>query len=88
MDPDSLIYRLAGLEDLPTLAQIRWDFRMEGQPARPAQERAHFVEVCRGFLHKALESRRWAFWVAEHQGQIVAQCFVQVIRKVPRPSNL
>jgi GNAT superfamily N-acetyltransferase len=82
------IYRLAGEADLPQLAEMRWDFRTEheGIPFELSKER--FLTVCLEFLQRAFKSGRWSFWLADQDGQILTNAFVQRIEKVPSPTHL
>jgi len=77
-----MIYRLAGEADLPALAQMRWDFRNEFKPQDTMPE-AEFLPGCLDFLRQGFASGRWAYWIAEEDGQIVAQAFVQIVPKLP-----
>jgi GNAT superfamily N-acetyltransferase len=80
-------YRLATRDDVPVLAQMRWEFRAE--EAGPAGgTRLEFIEACSAFLSRALATDRWAIWVAEEEGQIVSHITLQVIEKVPKPGRL
>ena len=88
-------YRLAVETDLPQLAVLRWEFRTELYPPAegfptPAgdQSLAGFLPVCLAFLQDALASGGWAFWIAEQEGQIVANLCIQRIPKIPRPGRL
>jgi GNAT superfamily N-acetyltransferase len=81
--------RLASLEDISTLTRLRWDFRTEHhaqQPGDPTWE--EFQPVCESFFRRAVSSDRWAFWIAELDGQIIAQVCLQRIEKIPNPHNL
>jgi GNAT superfamily N-acetyltransferase len=82
-----MIYRLAVEADLPALAQMRWDFRSEFKPPHAMPE-AEFLPGCLDFLHQSLASGRWAFWIAEDKGQIVAQAFIEVVAKMPDLHNI
>jgi GNAT superfamily N-acetyltransferase len=81
-----MIYRLAGEADLPALAQMRWDFRSAFIPP-DAMSEAEFLPGCLDFLRHSLASGRWAFWIAEDEGQIVAQAFLEVVAKMPDLHN-
>jgi GNAT superfamily N-acetyltransferase len=80
-----MIYRLAEEQDFPRLAQMRWDFRTEERPAEGRLPEAEFRAAFVDFLHQAQASGNWAFWVAEADGLIVAQAYVQRVQKVPTP---
>lgn len=57
----------------------------DGEPA--GVERERFLAHCEGFLREALRGGRWAFFVTEIDGEVVANAFVQVVPKVPRPGR-
>jgi GNAT superfamily N-acetyltransferase len=89
-----LNYRLAFESDLPQLAEMRWDMRTElhppaeGLPNPPGETREDFTAACLDFMREALASGRWAFWIAEQEGRVVANICVQRIQKLPRPGHL
>lgn len=80
------VYRRATSDDVPELAQLRWDFRQEGGET-PIQSREEFTRRYRGFFEAGVRYGSWAHWVAEVDAQIVAHMAVQVIGSVPRPSR-
>jgi RimJ/RimL family protein N-acetyltransferase len=81
-------FRLAQETDLPQLAALRWDFRAELHGAPAGETRETFAAACLVFLREALAGGRWAFWIAEQEGQVIAHVCVQRIRKLPRPGRL
>jgi GNAT superfamily N-acetyltransferase len=83
-----MLYRLATNSDLLELAGMRWDLRTEVHPAPAGATREDFIPACLEFLREALANGRWAVWVAEEDGQLVSQIYVQRIRKIPRPGKL
>lgn len=84
-----MIYREATRDDIPRLAQMRWDFRVELAHELIAPEaKEPFMQVMLDFLVEAFDSGRWGIWVAEEDGIIVSNVYVQRIRKVPRPIRL
>jgi len=80
-----MICRLAVEPDFPHLAQMRWDFRTETEPAEGALPEDKFTAAFINFLRQGQASGKWAFWIAEEDGLIIAQAFVQRIQKVPTP---
>lgn len=82
--------RLAEPADAEVLARLRWDFRMELHPpdAPEPHSWAEFRTAMLEFLSGPFASRNWAIWLAEEEGQIVAQIFIRRIRKVPNPQEL
>lgn len=83
-----MIYRLATAADFDSLARLRWDFRAEYTADLPPIPWQEFLEAMRVFLGEAFASGMWAVWVAEVDGQVISQAFIQRIRKVPRPAAL
>lgn len=83
-----VLCRLADENDLQQLAQMRWDFRMEGAEQTSDAERAEFVDKCAAFLRRGLIEKSWVYWVAEVDGKIVSHVFVQRITKVPKPGRI
>jgi GNAT superfamily N-acetyltransferase len=82
-------YRLAVPEDLPVLAELRWENRQvkeSGLELKPVSK-AEFIQVCQRFLLEAFSSGRWYIWVAAEGNELVSHIYVQMIEKVPRPSS-
>ena len=80
-----MIYRLAVEQDFPRLAQMRWDFRSVDKPAEGTLPKADFISAFIDFLRQAQANGKWTFWIAEEDGLIIAQAFVERIQKVPTP---
>ena len=80
-------YGIASQEDLPKLARLRWDFRVE-EDETPAVSQTTFIQSCTDFLERGFEAGNWAYWVAKEEGEIVSHVFINTIRPVPRPCNL
>lgn len=84
-----MIYREAVRSDIPRLAQMRWDFRMElAHEAFQPEVKAPFMQAMLAFLDEVIDSDRWGIWVAEEDGIIISNVYIQRIRKVPRPIRL
>lgn len=89
-----LTYRLARVEELPELAELRWQFRAEHDANHPKLDlsenvHAEFTAACLEFLRAGLSEGRWAFWVAVlDESLIVSNLYVYRIPKVPRPGRL
>jgi GNAT superfamily N-acetyltransferase len=81
-------YRMATEVDMDALANLRWDTWLEGgqDPAEVSQE--SFWRECALILKQRLLSQQWTYWIATHQGEIIAQIFIQRIAKVPKPSKM
>lgn len=80
------IVRLATLDDVDELVQMRWDFSEEDYPDSMVSFE-EFHQICSGFLIKAIESGNWIIWVAEADKNIVSHMYLQLIHKVPRPGK-
>lgn len=78
--------RLATINDIEELVQMRWDFSLEDYPDRSANFE-EFRAVCSDFLVKAIEGGDWYIWVAEVDQAIVSHMYLQLIHKVPRPGK-
>lgn len=70
------------------LAELRWDFRMEGGDELPAVSKSEFVEACLLFLKRGLESGYYAHWLAEEGDEIVSHVFIHKIDMIPRPCKI
>lgn len=80
------IVRLATLDDVHELVQMRWDFSGEEQ-TNSAFSFEEFNRNCSEFLVRAMKSGDWHIWVAEVEGNIVSHMYLQLIHKVPRPGK-
>lgn len=78
--------RLAALDDVDELVQMRWDYSGEEQ-AISTVSFEEFHRICRKFLVTAIESGDWYIWVAEVDKKIVSHMYLQLIHKVPRPGK-
>jgi GNAT superfamily N-acetyltransferase len=83
----TVAFRFAEEADLPALAANRWRLRTEEDGEPDGVDPAAFRRHCEAFLRDALRSERWALFVAESRGRIVANACVQVVPKVPRPGR-
>jgi GNAT superfamily N-acetyltransferase len=77
---------MATTRDADELARLRWDFSPE-EVAAGRQSFAQFRQGFGEFLEAALASGNWVVWVAERERRLVANIWVQVIHKVPRPGR-
>lgn len=83
---ESYTIRRAIPPDVPALARLRWEFRLEDGET-PASAYEAFAARYAAFVRAGLASGEWAYFVAEREGAIVAHMAVQVVRSVPRPSR-
>jgi spectinomycin phosphotransferase len=78
--------RRAVPDDAPVLARMRWDSSRE-EKMPETQTYAEFASGYAKFVRNALASGQWVIWVAEHDGRVVAQTYVQLVAMVPRPGR-
>lgn len=70
------------------LAELRWDFRMEGGDEVPAVSKSVFVDACTSFLKRGLGNGYHVYWLAEEGGEIVSHIFIHKIDMIPRPCKI
>ncbi|RAR44549.1 GNAT family N-acetyltransferase [Paenibacillus sp. MDMC362] len=85
-----MIIRIATKDDIDQLIRMRWDFTLEDDLDGTLKNEAYsgFYEECYDFLWKALQSDIWSIWVAEEDGMIVSNIYIELIHKVPRPGRI
>ena len=85
-----MIIRIATKEDIDQLIRMRWDFTLEDDLDGTLKTEAYsdFYEECYDFLWKAIQSDIWSIWVAEENGMIVSNIYIELIHKVPRPGRI
>ena len=83
-----MIYRIADINDVPTLAAMRWAFRSEAGE-KPIESQLSFAKRYGEFVRTAMQAGAVTYWVAEgEEHQIVSHMAVCVVRSIPRPSRL
>jgi GNAT superfamily N-acetyltransferase len=78
--------REATPEDIPELARLRWEFKVELGDVDPAMEFERFAHRFTAFAAEALADPRWRAFVAEADGHLVGNLWIQFVPKVPAPS--
>ena len=78
--------RRAMFADAAELARLRWDFSPD-EVAAGGQPYAEFAAGFAEFLRAALADGGWTVWVAERDGRLVANVYVRLVPKVPRPGR-
>ncbi|MBP2240472.1 GNAT superfamily N-acetyltransferase [Cytobacillus eiseniae] len=81
--------RLAKEKDIKQLIQMRWDFTIEYDKSGKIEKTsfAAFEKECQSFLLNAMNNGQWFIWVAEKNGEIIANIYIELIQKVPRPGR-
>jgi len=77
--------RLASAGDAPILAAMRYDFRAGMNAA--IEDRDTFVVRCAEWMDARLSGGSpWRCWVADADGTVTGQLWLQLIEKVPNPA--
>jgi ribosomal protein S18 acetylase RimI-like enzyme len=81
-----LAIRQATLHDAIDLARLRWQSSPDEVQAT-SQDFTAFLEGFAEFLNYSLAGGTWRVWVAERDERLVANIYVQIVPKVPRPGR-
>lgn len=76
--------RPANAEDAPELARLRWNASAEDAAINP-ESFPRFLATFREFWLQAAENGRWSVWVAEGDGRLIGNVWVERVGKIPRP---
>ena len=81
-----VVIRLANQSDVPALAELRYALRAStGIVTEPQSE---FVARCRAWMKEHLrEGSLWHCWVAESDGQLIGNLWLQLVEKIPNPRS-
>ena len=79
--------RLARSDDSLALAELRYRFRAETEPA--TETKSQFLRRCTSWMKKRfrLDSSPWRCWVLDDGNQLLGHVCVQLFEKVPNPVN-
>lgn len=81
-------YRIANERDFPELANMRWDFKMEGRDKEiPCCNKEEFLKECIDFFKQGFKEKTWTHWIATNGESIISNVSVFHIRKVPKPNR-
>ncbi|WP_152393108.1 GNAT family N-acetyltransferase [Paenibacillus guangzhouensis] len=82
--------RIADKADIDQLIRMRWDFTMEYDIDGKLKNEKYsdFYHECKEFLLNAIRSGNWSIWIAEEDGKIVSNIYIELIYKVPRPGRV
>lgn len=81
-------FRIANEKDFTELANMRWDFKMEGKENEiHYYNKEEFVKECIAFFKQGYEDRTWSHWIAINEDTIISNISVHHIRKVPKPNR-
>lgn len=80
--------RLARSDDSLALAELRYRFRAETEPA--TETKSQFLRRCTSWMKKRFfrsDSSPWRCWVLDDGNQLLGHVCVQLFEKVPNPVN-
>ncbi len=79
--------RLAESSDCRALAEMRYRFRAETEPA--IETKSQFMRRCTSWMRNRFRSGSypWRCWVAEDGKRLLGHVCVQLIEKIPNPVN-
>lgn len=79
--------RLARSDDSLALAELRYRFRAETEPA--TETKSQFLRRCTSWMKKRFrsDSSPWRCWVLDDSNQLLGHVCVQLFQKVPNPVN-
>jgi GNAT superfamily N-acetyltransferase len=85
-DAPKIFIRLAELGDAPSLAQLRYEFRAGHDPTTEAE--ADFLARCGAWMAARLApGSAWRCWAAVEAERLVGAIWLQIIEKIPNPSD-
>src|SRR5215470_16358557 len=83
---EDVTIRLATASDADRLARLRYVFRSSVGPVRESE--AEFVGRCNLWMRERLrDGSAWHCWVAERNGALLGNVWIQMIEKVPNPTE-
>ena len=77
--------RLAAGDDVAQLAELRYEFR--SNLAAPIEDRAEFLDRCEAWMKERLGDGHWHCWVAEDDGRLIGNVWIQIVDKIPTPTD-
>lgn len=83
-----ITYRIATENDLPALADLRWEHWSEDAQNAGIVDKETFREEFVMRVAPWLHNGQLTVWVAESEGEIIANMHVQRVNKIPKPSKL
>ncbi|ERJ13222.1 GNAT family N-acetyltransferase [Haloplasma contractile] len=83
-----MIFRKASTKDLPSLAELRWDFHFEDHQPEPKVSKEVFINEFTEYLENSLNTGKWTVFIAEDNGFIISHIYIRKIDKVPKPGSI
>jgi len=81
---EKISIRLATENDARLLATLRYEFRASSEPVNENENT--FRERCENWMRERLRNTAlWKCWIAESDGAVVGNVWIQLIEKIPNP---
>lgn len=81
-----IVIRPAERHDVPALATLRWQFKIEDADGDMGSENeVEFTARCEGWLETRIPTGSWRVWLAEVAGRPCGHVFLGLVDKVPGP---
>jgi ribosomal protein S18 acetylase RimI-like enzyme len=77
--------RLAHPDDAAVLAKLRYEFRATID--RNVETSPQFLQRCEAWMRERLQQQNWRCWVAERDRTIIGALWLQLIEKIPNPTD-
>jgi GNAT superfamily N-acetyltransferase len=81
---ETILFRKATLDDFYELSRLRWDYSHE-ETDRESHSFDLFTKQFKIYLEDSISSGNSHIWVAELDGKLVSNLYLEIVRKVPRP---
>lgn len=77
--------RLAMQTDCASLVRLRYSFR--SIPDADSETEIEFRNRCTNWMSSRLRQDNWRCWVVEQEDEIIGALWLQIIEKIPNPTN-
>lgn len=81
-------FRLATSKDIRELAELRYEYWQEDGANEPEASKSEFLRIFSQQITTAIENSQLYCWVATINEEIVSSLYIQVVKKLPKPSKL
>jgi len=85
IEPNNNSIRLAHASDALSLARMRYALR--ASTGKAIETEVDFVQRCLPWMAQHLEADAWRCWVAEREGKMIGNLWLQRIEKIPNPTS-
>jgi len=78
--------RQANVQDYPQIAALRWQHEADLRDVSPYDQDQFTRDFC--LFLESDEGKQFTIWIMEEDGQVIANLFIRLIRKVPKPQRM